>query len=169
MKHIFLEIIAILVSSIISSIVFWIVTPEKMIEAKIIIPILIFVLVLLYAAIKYIYQLQDELKNNNQIKLPKLKTIEDDYFIFEPSEIFEQQSYCIVYKIDKTKKKVATGIVDSIIDSSHLIQVKLFENLTDSMKTELLKQRKSIYLKPTITTNEIELNETFIKTGDDNE
>lgn len=167
MKHIILEIIALLVSSFITSIVFWIVTPDKMIEAKIIIPILILVLILLYGTVKYIFLLQDELKNNNQIRLPKLKTIEEDSYIFESSEIFEQQSYCIIYKIDKTKRKIATGVVEAVLDSTHLIQVRLFQNIEDSLKTELLKQKDNIYLKPTITTNEIA--EELIQTGDSNE
>lgn len=152
MKHIFLEIIALIVSSFITSMIFWIVAPDKMIEAKIIIPILIFVLILLYAAIKYIFQLQEELKNNNQIKLPKLKTIEENYCIFEASEVFEPQSYCILYFIDKTKQKLALGIVETIIDSSHLLQVKILEEIDKDTQNKMLKNKDKIYLKPTITT-----------------
>ena len=152
MKHIFLEIIAIIVSSVIASVTFWLVTPDKMLEAKIIIPTLIFILILLYGAVKYIFQLQEELKNNNQIKLPKLKTIEENYYIFEASEIFEPQSYCILYFIDKTKQKLALGIVETIIDSSHLLQVRILEDIDKDIQNKMLKNKEKIYLKPTITT-----------------
>lgn len=152
MRHIFLEIIAIVVSSVIASVTFWMVTPDKMLEARIVIPILILILIILYGAIKYIFQLQDDLKNNNQIKLPKLKTIDGDYYIFESSEIFEPQSYCILYQIDKTKKKLALGIVETIIDSSHLLQVKILGEIDKEIQNTMLKNRDKIYLKPTITT-----------------
>ena len=55
MRHIIFEIIALIVTSAVTSIIFWLVTPDKMIAAKNIIPILIIILIILYGAIKYIF------------------------------------------------------------------------------------------------------------------
>ncbi len=159
MNKIIFEIISIIISTIVTSIVFWLVSPEKTIAAKIIIPILIVILIILYGAIKYIFQLKESLENSNLIKLPKLLTIEDHYYIFEKSDIFEPQSYCILYYIDKTKKKIALGIVDTIIDSSGAIQVKLLQEISEETQIQMLKSKKKIYLKPTITTDYINIDD----------
>lgn len=155
MKYIIFEVIALIVTSVVTSIIFWLVTPDNMIAAKNIIPILIIILIILYGTIKYIFQLRDELNNVKQIKLPRLKTIDDDYYIFEPSDVFEPQSYCMLYYIDKTKKKLAFGIVETIIDTSHLLQVKILEKIDTDTQKKMLINKNKIYLKPTITTTYI--------------
>ena len=61
----------------------------------------------------------------------------------------------MLYYIDKTKKKLAFGIVETIIDTSHLLQVKILEKIDTDTQKKMLINKNKIYLKPTITTTYI--------------
>lgn len=150
MRHIIFEIIALIVTSAVTSIIFWLVTPDKMIAAKNIIPILIIILIILYGAIKYIFQLKDELNNANQIKLPKLKTIQQGYLIFEPSELFASQMVVSLYYKNAIEQFIGYGTIDTVTTDKKMIQVVIVEYVPDWNETKAKKNKDKIILKPTI-------------------
>lgn len=121
--------------------------------------IVIFLVKLLWTTINIVQK--------NRINLPRLKSVKGDKYIFEESKLFDANSYVSVYYIDEEQEKLALGYVESIISNTQKLQVKLIENISQEIMDKINNYRNKIFIKPTLTTNEIDVN--LIKTGDNNE
>ena len=123
------------------------------------------IIVILVAIKLYIITLVVVCKN--RMTLPKLKYIRDKKYIFEASDLFSINSYVTVYYIDVEQEKLAMGVVDTIIDNTRNIQVRLIGKIKQATKDKISQQRNKIFIKPTITNKEVD--ENTIQTGDNNE
>lgn len=166
MKEIFLEIISIIVSSLIISFVFWLYTPESTMKAVVFLPIIIILCILLYGAVRYIFYLHNKLKEHKLLLLPRLKAIEGDFYIFEPSDLYMLNSYVILCRTGTSQEQITVGYVETINIKTKNIQVKLIKNIDSKLKYELLKHKNDIILMPTVTTDYVPID--YIK-GDYND
>lgn len=123
------------------------------------ITVIIFLIKILWATII--------IMQKNKINLPRLKSIKGDKYIFEESKLFDAYSYVSMYYIDEEQEKLALGYVESIISNTQKLQVKLIDNISPEIKDKINNYRNKIFIKPTLTINEIDRN--LISTGDNNE
>jgi hypothetical protein len=86
---------------------------------------------------------------------PRLKAIEHNRLIFEPSNIFSMQSFVSVYEESDASVLIAIGVVESILDNTGLIQVKVL-HFADEDHTirELSEKKPKIILRPSLPYNE---------------
>jgi hypothetical protein len=93
--------------------------------------------------------------HKNISQLPKLRHLinEGTYIIFTPSNLFSSQTCVSLYYSDDYDKLVALGYVDTVIETSKNLQVKIIE-FANGVDIDFIKQNKSnILLKPTIPYN----------------
>ncbi len=149
MREIILEIISILVSSGIISFVFWVYTPESTVSAKVFLPIVIFCSVFLYGCIKYSFHLQNKLKKQTLLILPKLKAIQRQKLIFEPSELFHMNTVVSLFYKDIGEFFIGYGVVETILTDTKSLQVSVKEYISDDWTNEKVFEKKNnIVLKP---------------------
>ncbi|MBE7707133.1 MAG: hypothetical protein E7Z88_00325 [Cyanobacteria bacterium SIG27] len=157
MNNIVLEIISILISSTIVSFTCWYYTPDSVIPAKIFLPILITILIILYGVIKYCFYLQEKISTLNAFSIPKLKTVENDVFIFSPSELFATNSVASIWFIDDIEKNIGYGYVETV-NSKKYLQVKINYYCKGYNSNFIKKNKNKIILKPTILADAVTLN-----------
>lgn len=109
-------------------------------------PLSIFTLMLL----RYIFI--DMLKNKDSAnKLPCLKLVSDDRYIFEPSQLFASQSLVSIYHIDEIESCVGYGYIETVMSNTNNLQVIIY-GFTGGYDAEKIKSnKKQIILKPSIT------------------
>lgn len=149
MKNIVFEIVSIIISSIIVSLTCWYYSPESTIKAKIFLPIIIVLLIILYGLIKYIFHLKEKLQKSDILILPKLKLIENDTLIFSPSELFSTDSFVSIWLMDDVEKNVGYGYIETV-NTNKFLQVKV-DTYLNGYNLKFIKNNKNkIVLRPTI-------------------
>lgn len=112
--------------------------------------IIVFLFKLLWTTISIIQK--------NRINLPRLKSVKGDKYIFEESKLFDTCSYVSIYYIDEEQEKLALGYVESVISNTQKLQVKLIDDISQEIKDKINNYRSKIFIKPTLTINEIDVN-----------
>ena len=100
-----------------------------------------------------------------QKKLPKLRAIVGDNYIFEANPLFAQQTCASLYYCDEHEELVAFGRVDTVLDGNNLLQVKLISYFNGYNEEKIKDCKKRIVLKPTMPYSEF----TVLTYGGSNE
>src|SRR5690606_28726016 len=81
---------------------------------------------------------------------PRLRTIKNDKYIFDPSPLFSNQSLVSVYLIDDYEELVGIGYVESVLQNTHMLQVIIMNYYAGYDLNKIENQRGRITLKPSI-------------------
>ncbi|MCX7123552.1 MAG: hypothetical protein NTV32_07835 [Gammaproteobacteria bacterium] len=73
--------------------------------------------------VKFIYDLDKSKKN--AMRSPKLHLIKNEYFIFEPSDLFPARSIGYFYLKGEEERFLGVGRVDSVMSTTKCLQVLL--------------------------------------------
>ncbi len=90
-----------------------------------------------------------------KIILPKLKLIKDNYYIFEPCELYSPQMYVSLYYCSNNLEKfIGYGIIETVISNTNNLQVKIIEFQGENIDNDFcLKNKVNIFLKPSVPCN----------------
>lgn len=87
-----------------------------------------------------------------KLTLPKLKLIKNDYYIFEPSELYSSQMLVsLYYSCNDLEKVIGYGVIETVISNTKNLQVKIIKfQGEDINKDYCLKNKTNIILKPSV-------------------
>ena len=114
--------------------VFWIVLPLAMLSL-------------------YLIKLVIEYKRRSKsfsVYLPRLRTVVQKKYLFEPSPIFSPQTFSSLYLSDEHEELVAIGCVESVLDGNGTLQVVIWDLCNGYTEGKILDLKNRIILKPTI-------------------
>jgi len=125
--------------------------PQSEIKEKVYLIIIFILITLILYSIKLFINMLT-IVDTKKFKLPKLKIIKDNYYIFEPSELYSSQMLVsLYYSGNDLEKLIGYGIIETVISQTKNLQVRIIkfegENINNSY---CLSNKDNIILKPSV-------------------
>lgn len=138
-----------LVPTLISIILTWYPFNNSYISSKIFVTIIIILFITLAFVVKLLITIVNII-SINYVGLPKLKTIHQNYLIFEPSELFASQMVVSLYYKNTVEQFIGYGTIDTVTSDKKMIQVVITEYMANWDEKLVKRNKDKIILKPSI-------------------
>lgn len=156
-----------LIGIAIGSVLLWVYQPSDSISAKL---FMLFVIPLgLYTILTIPYLIKYWLDTDKNVKLPKLKIVQDGICMFDASDLFSSGCFVSIFYVDDYEKMIGYGKVDTIKSDNGILQVTVSEFGQGYDYQFMLKNRKNIVLKPTCPFEKIMMLMEKLSQGENNE
>lgn len=111
---------------------------------------IIIVLFLIVAIVVKLLITTINIVNQKQILLPRLRTVQNNRLVFDPSEIFSSQAVVSIYYKDEIEQYIGNGWIESVISGTKYLQVIVDDYVENWDKTKVLQNKGKIILKPSL-------------------
>lgn len=155
------------ISVIITSILFWAFSPNDTVSIKVfigcVIPLGIYAIITIPQQMKYWYM------SDRDVKLSKLKFIQDEICMFDASDLFSIGCFVSIFYMEDYEKMIGYGKVDTIKSDNGMLQVTISEFMPNYDYQFMREHRKNIVLKPTCPFEKIMMIVEKLNQGENND